>query len=652
MTSTNRLSVAIGVYAIIGCVLLQCAPLWAQDLSEDLAQAVKLFEERSYSQAIRKLEALTKAAEELEPAWYYLGVCKLRTGDYEGSLEALRKAVELRPGRPDISLHIGELYEQQGAYEQAIPAYEEELRKREGRNLGEVFNALGRTYYYCGRYRDAIEVLDQAVDEDENFVEATYTAGLCQYQLEEYEGALKQFDRASEILKEWDRLIGRLEEITKKEERRTLSPKEQREKQQTQEDLAEEYGTATEFAIDLGLRPALNIATGDAADANEEWARARSAYRHALALPEGGNPADPLPHTKIGRTLLHEAQQLFSERSLLFQPVRIVDQAIAKVEEALGYNDAYAPAYECLGETYSFQAATYVSDPDRNITSHDWDEAVAQFDLALDNDPNYVQALLYRAWALVALGEGDKAVQDLQTAIDLDPNNAELYAALSSAQGINEDYDEAIKMAQTALLLDPDNADAHNAAGLAYYYLGESGLATEHFTKAIKADPNKHQSYTNLGNTFFQLGSWHRARLQYEEALERIPKPALANTAYQRSYLYYLIARTYHYTAMYDKEVEALNQALALDAAYLDAMLQLAEAYVQLPQYRAAEQVLKTALDISPGPEIDAGIYVSLGSLFEREGKPHKALAAYGQALAAQSDNLEAKEAIQRLQAG
>ena len=81
-------------------------------------------------------------------------------------------------------------------------------------------------------------------------------------------------------------------------------------------------------------------------------------------------------------------------------------------------------------------------------------------------------------------------------------------------------------------------------------------------------------------------------------------------------------------------------------------MLQLAEAYVQLPQYRAAEQVLKTALDISPGPEIDAGIYVSLGSLFEREGKPHKALAAYGQALAAQSDNLEAKEAIQRLQAG
>ncbi len=652
MTSTSRLSAALTVYAIIGCVLVQSAPLWAQDLSQDLAEAVKLFEEHSYTQAIPKLEALTKANESLEPAWYYLGVCKLRTGDYEGALAALRKAVELRPGRPGISFHMGELYELQGAYDQAIGAYEDELRKREGSGLGEVFNALGRAYYYSGRYRDAIEVLKQAVDANENFVEAIYTAGLCQYQLKEYERALKEFDKASEILKEWDRLVGRVEELTKKEERRTLSPKEQRDKQHAKEDLAEKYSRASEFAIDLGLRPALNIATGDAADANKEWARARTAYRHALVLNEGGNPADPLPHAKIGRTLLHEAQQAFSERGLLFQSVRIVDQGIAKAEEALSYNDAYAPAYECLGEIYSFQAATYISDPDRNITSHDWDEAVAQFDLALDKDPNYVQALLYRARAFVALGEGDKATQDLQTAIDLDPNNAELYASLSSAQRINEDYDEAINSAQTALLLDPDNVDAHNAAGLAYYYLGEFGLASEHFTKAIHADPNQHQSYTNLGNTFFQLGSWHRARTQYEKALKLIPTPSLANTAYQRSYLYYLVARTYHYTGMYKEEVEALNQALALDPAYLDAMLQLAQAYVELPQYRAAEEVLRTALDISPGPEVDAGIYVSLGALFEREGKPHEALTAYGQALAAQSNNPEAKEAIERLQAG
>jgi len=80
------------LYAVIGCAWVQGVPLLAQDLTADLAAAVKLFDDRSYSQAIPKLEALTQSAPDSEPVWYYLGVAKFRTGDYEGALEALRKA--------------------------------------------------------------------------------------------------------------------------------------------------------------------------------------------------------------------------------------------------------------------------------------------------------------------------------------------------------------------------------------------------------------------------------------------------------------------------------------------------------------------------------------------------------------------------------
>ena len=40
-----------------------------------------------------------------------------------------------------------------------------------------------------------------------------------------------------------------------------------------------------------------------------------------------------------------------------------------------------------------------------------------------------------------------------------------------------------------------------------------------------------------------------------------------------------------------------------------------------------------------------------MGRLYEREGRPYEAITAYGQALEAQSDNIEAREALRRLTA-
>jgi hypothetical protein len=38
-----------------------------------------------------------------------------------------------------------------------------------------------------------------------------------------------------------------------------------------------------------------------------------------------------------------------------------------------------------------------------------------------------------------------------------------------------------------------------------------------------------------------------------------------------------------------------------------------------------------------------------MGQLYEEEGRPYEAITAYGAALAAETDNLEAREALRRL---
>ena len=651
MTRTSRACGLIVLYTVLAG-LLACGIASSQQISSDFTEGVQLFQERSYNAAIQRLEAVVEAEPENEAAWYYLGVARYEQDEFEDALDALQQAYELRPGRPGTQLYIGRIYEQLGAYDEAISAYQTELRNRRFKNLAEVFTALGRAYYYSGRYFDAIERLTEALDHNENYVEALFYRALAHDMRDENEEALRDFDAAIAIVDEWDRKARQLEQMMQREAESGLTAEAQRRKQELQEELAQDFSKAAEFAQEMAMRPSLYIAKGDVAVEVGDYGEARNVYRKALDPDRGGNPADPLPQVRIGRAYFEQAKEAFYEDGLLWTAISTVDAGIYAVEDALEDAANFPQAHKLLGDMFLFQAQTYVSDPERNIVSSSYEDALARYDAAIEAAPDYVEAYQGRAETYIAMGQPDDAIADLRVALDLAPRDAGLYAALAMAQMRNEDYDAAIASAQAALTLDPDNAMAHNAAGLTYYYTGQLGAAAEDFNKAIEADPTLHQSYTNLGNTFYQMGSWHRARTNYQKALELIPKPAIANTAVQRSYLHYLVAMTYDHAGMYDREVEELGKALGLDAAYLDALTQLASAYTELGQFQAAEQALRNALEVSPGLEEDATIYVQMGRLYETEGRPYEAVTAYGAALAAQSDNLEAREALRRLTTG
>lgn len=655
MTSASRASGRSLVHVLL-LVLLAPALAPAQDISDDFLQGTKLFEERNYSQAARQFETVTTANPDNEPAWYYLGLSRMYTGDLPKALEALQRAAQLEPNRPGTFLRIGEIYEAQGAFDQAIVAYQDDLRNRRQGDMAAIKCALGRAYYYAGYFVLALDALGESLQLDENYLEAMYYRALTYHQQGKYEKALTEFKRAVEVVKEWDLLNARLERLLAKEETASLSAREERQKQETQEKLAQQYTRATEFLSAKVMRPDLHLARGDSADAAGDHAGARNAYRDMLDIYHSGDPSNPLAHTKIGLAYLHEAIAIFYDFGLLHKSIRVLDEAIAKVEEAIGYSADFPLAHVALGDIYAFQAATYVSDPERNIVSHTWGDALAEYDKALKAEPNMVMALLSRARAYNAIGDPAKAIADLQTALSVEPRNPDIYALAAASYVGAEDYQNAINTAATALSLKSDHADAHDATGLSYYFLGELTLAAEHFSKAVAADPTKHQFYTNLGNTYFQMASWGRARQEYERALDIIPNSTVANTAFQRSYLLYLVARTHHYQRQYHQEVEALNKALTLDPAYLDALLQLADAYIELRQYRAAETDLRLALNKSPDDEMDARIHTQLGRLFEREGEVHKAIAHYGSGLkaarAADIENPEAEEALQRLKVG
>lgn len=637
--------------ALIACLLIGLQAHVALAQQSDFTNGVRLYQEGEYQNAAQALELATAADPSLESAWYYLGLVRYKLRDYPGSLAALQKALELCPNRPGTRLMIGQIYESQRAYSEAIQVYQDEMRYRRGKDILPVMNALGRANYLYGHYDAAIAQLQKVVAEDEHYVEALYYLGLSNAAIANHVSALRWYSQGSTVLDDWWQLLRRLARLRQEQATGDITPAQQRDLGATEERLAQEYGHAQEFATGLGMWPALNKATGSSYLAMEEFAAARNAYRKALDREQLGSPSDADAITLVALANLIEAKNVFTEQGLLFQAIGGLNDAITTANQAIAKNATFAPAHNALGEVYLFQAKTYTTNPQLKIASHTCQDAMKEFQEALKDDPNFVRAMSNSAECLLLSGSPEEAKDMLSKALSLEPKRADLHAQMATVLLALEAPEEALKESSNALLLDKHNVEALNAAGSVYmYFRNDLGEATDYFTRSIAADPKRWDSYVNLGLAFYQMESWYRARREFRSGLDLIPKATIANTGQQQAYLYYLIARTYHATGMFDQEVEALNEALGRYPTHLDTLRQLALAYEAQQKYRAAEQALQNALNISSGPADDASLNVQLAQMYEREGKPHEAIAAYSSALKADPNSAAAQSGLSRLQ--
>ena len=618
------------------------------------AQGVAALQAADYAQAIIALQQAVKQDPNNEPAWFSLGVARAEQAspDLPGALEAFREALKLSPTRAGTRLYIGRIYEAQGAFPEAARVYQDEVRQTQGSPHVEALVALGRAYLLNQMPRDAEAVLQTALDEEPRYVEARYYLGRAQADLHRYPEAIQSYKYAKQVLQDYSDLVMRL---------RRLSAEEQRERKETEEKLAEDYGRAEDFSQRLGLWSALNKALGAAYLANEQYVEARNAYRGALDRAQNGNPNDPDAYAFVARSYLADARAAFNDEGLLFTAVGILKSAEKSADKALQVDPKSAEAFTIRGEIYLFEADTYTSDPQRGITSHTYDEAIKAFQDALTNRPEQMSAMLGMAQALLRKAqtvtpgseEAQQALQKgrgmIQQALALGSDRAAGLVLLSQIALEEGQGQEARQFAEQALGLDSQSAEALNAAGLAAYWGGDPAEAVRNLRSATELAPRNPYYHYNLGNAYFQMQSWYMALREYNQALQAMPAVALARTATQRAQILFQSARCYHETQRFSQEIESLNDALALNPAYFEALLQLAQAYAAQEEYRGAQRALDQAVQRTAEDRQISLAKTLSGQIYEMAGDPHSAAAAYSEAVSLDGSNLVAQQALQRL---
>lgn len=162
------------------------------------------------------------------------------------------------------------------------------------------------------------------------------------------------------------------------------------------------------------------------------------------------------------------------------------------------------------------------------------DEAISQYSLALQINPDYAHAHNNLGAALAMRNSLDEAINHYLRALEINPNNAEVHNGLGAALAKKGQLNEAISYYHHALKIDPDHAKTHNNLAAALAESGQLDEAVIHFRRSVELDPEDVGAVNNLGIITARIGQLDEALIYYHQALKLQPEylPAINDLAW------------------------------------------------------------------------------------------------------------------------
>jgi tetratricopeptide (TPR) repeat protein len=208
-----------------------------------------------------------------------------------------------------------------------------------------------------------------------------------------------------------------------------------------------------------------------------------------------------------------------------------------------------------------------------------------------NNSDIRAEAYVLRAISHGYMGNYGQAIEDYDLAIEINPQYALAYNSRGNAYYDLRQYERAIEDYSQAIEINSQYAVAHYNRGLVYYNLRQYGRAIEDYSRAIEINPQYAAAYNNRGNVYYDLRQYERAIEDYSQAIEINPQYAFAYN--NRGVNHRLIRQ-------YERAIEDYSRAIEINPQYAVAHYNRGNAYLDLRQYERAIEDYSRAIEINP----------------------------------------------------
>ncbi len=293
-----------------------------------------------------------------------------------------------------------------------------------------------------------------------------------------------------------------------------------------------------------------------------------------------------------------------------------------------------------------------------------YEQALNQFQKALDLQPSHAQSRLMVAMTLLKQQRLDDCIAEVTKSLQYDARNGLAYNILGSAYLAKGNFDLAMSSLDKAIEIDPSLADAHLKKGLFNLSTGAPEQAETELVKALAAAPEVLNTRLLLAALYLRQENYSGAVQVLTGGLAGTPADALVYNYLAASYFaqkkidlavealqkakqvkpdyaapYFNLASYYLSTSARDKAVDEYRSLLAVDPKNLRALLSLATLYEVMEDGRNAAATYERARQTE-----EPGGYLAYAAFLSRNSTLEEAQQVLEAAFAAHPENPEILE--------
>ncbi|MBD2514567.1 tetratricopeptide repeat protein [Nostoc sp. FACHB-973] len=378
--------------------------------------------------------------------------------------------------------------------------------------------------------------------------------------------------------------------------------------------------------------------------------------------------------------------EVWALKSISLIQLKKYSEALAAIDKAIEYEDTNVYFYVLRSQLLSslkrypeaLVAVTkaiemkplsnyYTSRGGIRYLSNDYQGALADYNQAIQLDPDSAENYLWRANVRSLLKDNQGALADCNQAIKSQPDNGDGYSCRGSVRSDLKDYQGALVDLDQAIKFTPDDISYYFDRAKVRYILQDYKAALADYNQTIKIQPELPIVYTHRGSMYRKLKDYKAALADYNQAIQLDPNDAVAYSYrgdiygemkdYQRAladlahalqlqpqlqgayFIYLTRSDIYKDLKDYQAALADANQLIKLQPNNGSGYLTRSTIYIELKDYQAALADANQWIKLEPK---DANAYLSRSIIYKDLKDYQAALADANQAIQLQPDLAQA----------